>query len=78
MIAPGSVWARREPIEPDDGWNRVRVTGRFEDELTVTGADAFTETITATPESLALAYNCEREPPTAEAWADGPGAEVGS
>lgn len=74
MIAAGSIFRRREPH--GDEWDRVRVTGHFEGEVTVTSASAFTETISATPESLALAYAVESEPPAAEAWEAGPGPEV--
>lgn len=77
MIAPGTVLRRREPVEPDDGWNRVRVVGQFEGEVVVAALGAFVEPIPATPESLALAYAIEAEPPAdAPRWEAGPVGEV--
>jgi hypothetical protein len=26
----GTEWLRREPVEPDDGWNQVKLTGVFD------------------------------------------------
>lgn len=54
----GEVWQRQTPVEPDDGWNRVRVVGQFGDEVTITPADSFGGVIPVTPQSLALSYEC--------------------
>lgn len=59
----GEVWERNEPLDPDDGWNRVRVVGQFGAEVTVTPADSFGEVMPATPQSLALNYECVEQAP---------------
>jgi hypothetical protein len=65
MIALGSTWKRRVlPATPDE-WERVTVTGIFEQEITevcVRPADCFGPVISCPAADLEAAYDLETEP----------------
>ena len=78
IVCVGQRWRRRDLVDPDDGWNEIRVVGRdHNDEFTV-APGGFGEVIAVAPDALADGYLLIEDAPAAPALATDGGNAFGA